>query len=70
LVISDHADWDDLCATILETGCSEVWVTHGEEDALVHWARLQGLKAAPLHLVGYGDDEATESVETTEPAHD
>ncbi|MBV9245515.1 MAG: DNA ligase-associated DEXH box helicase, partial [Methylobacteriaceae bacterium] len=55
---------------ILETGCSEVWVTHGEEDALVHWARLQGLKAAPLHLVGYGDDEATESVETTEPAHD
>ncbi|MBV9633362.1 MAG: ligase-associated DNA damage response exonuclease [Methylobacteriaceae bacterium] len=70
LVISDHADWDDLCATILETGCSEVWVTHGEEDALVHWARLQGLKAAPLHLVGYGDDEAAEAVETAEPAHD
>ena len=37
LVISDHSDWDDLCRTILETGAGEVWVTHGQEDALVHW---------------------------------
>ena len=33
LVVSDHADWDELCATIVETGCSELWVTHGAEDA-------------------------------------
>ena len=57
LVVSDHADWDGLCATILDTGCSEVWVTHGEEDALVHWARARGLAAEPLHLLGYGDEE-------------
>ena len=56
LVISDHADWDGLCATIHETGCSEVWVTHGAEDALVHWATTQGLAARPLHLIGYGDE--------------
>ena len=37
LVISDHADWDGLTATIAATGASEVWVTHGQEDALVHW---------------------------------
>ena len=63
LVISDHADWDALCATIVETQCSEVWVTHGQEDALVRWAELRGLKALPLHLAGYGDEEEV-SVET------
>ena len=44
LVISDHADWDDLCGTIAETGAGEVWVTHGQEDALVHWCRTRGLR--------------------------
>lgn len=58
LVISDHADWTDLCATIRETQCEELWVTHGEEDALVHWATQEGLKARPLRLLGYGDEEA------------
>lgn len=57
LVISDHADWDGLTKTISATGCSEVWVTHGEEEALVHWAHMQGLKAKPLAIVGYGDEE-------------
>jgi len=57
LVISDHSDWDDLCRTIVETGAAEVWVTHGQEDALVHWALTQGLAAKPLHLIGYGDEE-------------
>jgi putative mRNA 3-end processing factor len=57
LVISDHADWDGLTATIAATGASEVWVTHGQEDALVHWCRSRGLKARPLDIVGYGDEE-------------
>lgn len=57
LVVSDHADWDDLCTTILETGCEELWVTHGEGDALVHWAQMRQLKAMPLHMVGYGEEE-------------
>jgi putative mRNA 3-end processing factor len=63
LVISDHADWDELCETIRATGCSELWVTHGEEDALVHWATGQGFAARPLHLIGYGEEE----VEPCEP---
>jgi len=63
LVISDHADWDALCATIRDTGAGEIWVTHGEEDALVHWSIAQGLAARPLRLVGYGDEgEETEPV--------
>ena len=57
LVISDHADWDGLTATIAGTGASEVWVTHGQEDALVHWCRTKGLKARPLDIVGYDDEE-------------
>jgi putative mRNA 3-end processing factor len=60
LVVSDHADWPDLCRTIRDTGCSELWVTHGQEDALVHWAGTQGIKAQPLNLVGYGDDGEVE----------
>jgi putative mRNA 3-end processing factor len=56
LVVSDHADWNDLCRTITETGAEEIWVTHGEADALVHWCGTQGLKAKPLNLIGYGDE--------------
>ena len=57
LVISDHADWDGLTATIAATGAGEVWVTHGQEDALVHWCQSRGLKARPLDLVGYGEED-------------
>jgi putative mRNA 3-end processing factor len=56
LVVSDHADWDELRQTIRDTGAEEIWVTHGEEDALVHWCGTEGLKARPLRLVGYGDE--------------
>ncbi|WP_442579231.1 ligase-associated DNA damage response exonuclease [Mesorhizobium sp. ASY16-5R] len=56
LIISDHSDWDELTETILETGASEVWVTHGREEALVRWCELVGIAARPLHLVGYEDE--------------
>src|SRR6187200_1464824 len=57
LVISDHADWNGLTATIEATGAGEIWVTHGQEDALVHWCKTNGLAARPLDLVGYGDED-------------
>ena len=60
LVVSDHADWDDLCRTIEEVGAGEIWVTHGQEDALVHWCRSRGLRARPLHMIGYGDEGEVE----------
>lgn len=56
LIVSDHADWDALCVTVLETECRELWVTHGEAEALVHWATGRGLAARPLHLIGYGEE--------------
>lgn len=57
LIISDHADWNELITTIPETGAGEIWVTHGREDALVHWCQQQGLKAAPLHMQGWEDEQ-------------
>jgi putative mRNA 3-end processing factor len=61
LVISDHADWDELTATISLTGAAEVWVTHGQEDALVHWSLMRGLAARPLGIVGYGEEDEAEA---------
>ncbi|WP_342359109.1 ligase-associated DNA damage response exonuclease [Terrarubrum flagellatum] len=60
LVVSDHVDWDDLCATIKEVGAGEIWVTHGQEEAIVHWCGTQGIAARPLRLVGYGDEGEAE----------
>lgn len=56
LIISDHADWDELTATITELRPKEVWVTHGRDDALVHWCTQQQLRARALHLVGREDE--------------
>jgi putative mRNA 3-end processing factor len=56
LVISDHADWDELTATMSEVGAGEIWVTHGAEEALVRQAGLQGLRARALSLRGFEDE--------------
>ena len=56
LVISDHADWPELQQTIRDTQAGEVWVTHGSEDALIHWCRSEGISAHALRLVGRGDE--------------
>lgn len=66
LILSDHADWDDLCRTILETGAEQIWVTHGAEEALVHWCELNGRKARPLNMIGYDDDEDADNAEAAE----
>jgi putative mRNA 3-end processing factor len=56
LIISDHADWDELTSVIAELAPSEVWVTHGREEALVRWCSLNGIAARPLHLAGFEDE--------------
>ncbi len=59
LIISDHADWNELTETIPATGAETVWVTHGREDALVHWCTQRGLAAQPLSIQGR-EEEAIE----------
>ncbi len=58
LIISDHADWDELTQTVREVAAPRLWVTHGHDDALVHFARGIGIEAEALALVGYDEDEA------------
>ena len=57
LILSDHADWDELTTTLAEIAPREVWVTHGREDALVHWCMTRQIKARALALVGYEDED-------------
>ena len=57
LILSDHADWDELTATLTEIAPKEVWVTHGREEALVHWCMTRQIKARALALVGYEDED-------------
>jgi len=57
LIISDHADWDELTATLAELRPREVWVTHGREEALIHWCAMRQMKARALNLVGYEDED-------------
>lgn len=56
LILSDHADWDELTATASEIRPGELWITHGREEALCRWAELNGLKARALRLVGYEEE--------------
>lgn len=57
LVMSDHADWDELTMTIKDVNPSETWVTHGREDALVRWCELNQMKAKALSLVGREEED-------------
>ena len=57
LIISDHADWDELTTTIRDVAPREVWITPGREDALKHWCMLHQVKARELNLIGYEDED-------------
>ena len=57
LIISDHADWDELTCTIQDVAPREVWITHGREEALKHWCMTRQIKARELNLVGYEDED-------------
>jgi putative mRNA 3-end processing factor len=57
LIISDHADWNELIQTIGEIRPEHLWITHGTEEALLRWSSLNGIDAKALSLVGYDEDE-------------
>lgn len=57
LVISDHADWNELTATIKQVNPQETWITHGREEALLRWCELNQRRARALALVGYEDED-------------
>jgi len=57
LIVSDHADWDELIASIDDSGAQEIWVTHGREDALVHYVGETGRRGRALALIGREDED-------------
>ncbi len=57
LIISDHADWNELTQTIEQVDPQQTWITHGREDALLRWCQLHQRKARALALVGYEDED-------------
>ena len=57
LIVSDHADWDELTATIRELAPRETWITHGSEEGLLRWCELHQIKARALALMGRGEED-------------
>lgn len=57
LIISDHADWDELTATVEEVNPAELWITHGRDDALIRWCELHQRRARPLDLAGRDEED-------------
>lgn len=57
LVISDHADWNELTDTIAAVDAAENWITHGREEALLRWCELGQRRARALALVGREDED-------------
>ncbi len=57
LIISDHADWNELTRTIEEVNPQESWITHGREEALLRWCQLTQRKARALALVGREEED-------------
>ena len=60
LIVSDHADWTDILATIQEVNPAQVWVTHGNEEALLHILNKQNRPAKALAMVGFERAEGDE----------
>ncbi|MDD2876541.1 MAG: ligase-associated DNA damage response exonuclease [Acidiphilium sp.] len=56
LIISDHADWDELLKTAEDVQAPEIWVTHGNEAALIYQLGKLGRRGRALSLIGYGED--------------
>lgn len=62
-VLSDHADWDSLLATIDDTGAQRVLVTHGHGEALIAHLTARGIAASMLatKFEGEGGSDAADS---------
>lgn len=50
LIISDHADWNELTKVIKETEAEKVLITHGQEECLSYWCKKNNIYAKALYL--------------------
>lgn len=57
LILSDHADWDELVATVKDVGARTLWITHGREDVLAaHVKETLGVDAKALSAVPFAPE--------------
>lgn len=55
-VLSDHADWQGLVNTVLQTGAKTVYVTHGQSDVLSRYlSEVHQIHALPLSTLFEGE---------------
>ena len=57
LVISDHADWNELTSTIKKNKSEKVWITHGREEGLEYWCNINNIEAKALSLKGREEND-------------
>jgi putative mRNA 3-end processing factor len=65
-ILSDHADWPGLLATVAATGAERVLVTHGYTNVLARYLAEQGLETGvvPTRFIGEGVEADEEEDET------
>jgi putative mRNA 3-end processing factor len=56
-VMSDHADWNGLVRTVVETGATRVLATHGRSEVLARYLRELGIDAGVLRTDYNAEDE-------------
>lgn len=57
-VLSDHADWQGLVSTALQTRANRVYVTHGQSDVLSRYlTETLGIEALPLKTLFEGESD-------------
>lgn len=66
-VLSDHADWPSLLATVKATGAERVWVTHGYSNILARYLGEQGLRAEVVPTRFKGESLETDEDEDETP---
>lgn len=47
-ILSDHADWNQLRNTVIETGAKKVMLTHGYSSSFYRWLRDSGIETYEL----------------------
>jgi putative mRNA 3-end processing factor len=58
--MSDHADWDGLCAVVRGTGAKKVFVTHGFQSAFSRYLNETGIESKEVKTE-YGDETESET---------
>jgi putative mRNA 3-end processing factor len=68
-VLSDHADWNDLNKTVLDTGAEKIFVTHGYSEIFAQWLNSRGVSAEEVKTRFEGElGEMAEGAKESESA--